>query len=105
MRSSESRCNPDLAFVGLLYPGREALGGGERAPELRRLDRGGRPASLRDGEGRAHRAVLRVAQLEKPLGGLRGTVRLAHRFGVRAAARGEDRRELRAQALDLAAVG
>src|SRR5438045_528637 len=65
----------DSALVSLLYLRREALGVGERAPELPGLDRGRRARALRDGEGRAHRAVLRVAQLKQSRGGLRGTVR------------------------------
>src|SRR5436305_14555784 len=83
------------ALVSLLYLRREALGGGERVPELLGLDRGRRARALREGEGRAHRAVLRVAQLEQSSGGPRGTAVVAQPFvACAAAARGEDRGEL-----------
>src|SRR5829696_5444229 len=87
-------------LVRLFDLGREPLGGRELTPELLRPDRGGRPRALRDGEGRAHRAVLRVAQLEQALGRLPGR---AAAF-TPAAPRAEDRGELRAQRRRLAPV-
>src|SRR5215212_6352183 len=86
---SEFEAGTNSVLVRLFDLGRQTLGGRELAPELLRLDRGGRPRALRDGEGRAHRAVLCIAQLKQTLGRLFG--RAARALRTRPL-RAEDRR-------------